>query len=254
MIPIKRPPTRRSARSNSIIYGLTGVGKTTFLGSANDCEETSPILIVDVDRGSLVLGGKKVDIVQPENFAELQEVYDFLRNSDHKYKSVGVDTLSEFQKGLSMGTLMDEIDDEFEYTDLAKSAVPNRQHWLQSHTQLRKFIRAFRDLSYLRDRKRQLTVFLLALERMDRERGVICPSLPGVLGTECGAYVDLLARMTVQEDEDGKEVRALQFVSSTDDEGMKVLTKSRLTLRGKRIVNPTVDALMKRWAGGTEEA
>lgn len=237
---------------NAIIYGLTGAGKTYFLGTSRRSKETDPMFIIDLDRGLKTIRRAKVDFVQPESFAELQEAYDFLRHDKHKYRSVGLDGLTEFQRGMSMGTIQEEIDDEFAYKELGKAKAPDRQDWLKSHVHVRKVIRAFRDLSQLRDPERRMHVFITSLEKADEARNYVCPLLPGVLGMECGAYVDILARLSVRERTNGTEVRTLQIRESKAADGMRVLAKNRMGLQDTRLDNPSIPKLMDLWMGGQE--
>ena len=249
-ITTTKPPKRTEAHFNGIFYGLTGVGKTQLLGSAEDCEATSPMLLIDMDGGLLTLAGQQQDVVRPTNFPELQDVYDHLREDNTKYRSVGIDTLTEQQRGISMGSILGEIDEDLAYNDLGRSTAPSRQDWLKSSVHMRKFIKAFRDLSYLEDSEKRLHVFCTAGERTDESRSIGCPSLPGVLGIECGGYVDVLARLVSTTREVGdtlKEVRYLYTREYEDDEGVKYLGKNRLGLLGRRVTNPTMDRIMNKW-------
>lgn len=250
-IKVTNPPSRSEARFNGIFYGLTGVGKTQLLGSAEDCEFTSPMMLIDLDGGLLTLADTDIAVVRPTNFVELQEVYDYLRNDNTKYQSVGIDTLTEQQRGISMGTILGEIDEDLAYNDLSKSTAPTRQDWLKSSVHMRKFIRAFRDLSYLEDTERRLHVFFAAGERTDEVRNIGCPSLPGLLGLECGGYVDVLARLTVtsRETEDNKieEVRYLYTKEHEDQGGVRYLGKNRLGRLNRRVRNPTIAKLIAQW-------
>lgn len=249
---ITRPPKPESAHFNALFYGSTGVGKTTLLGSAQDCEATSPMLLIDVDGGLLSLAGKKIDVVRPTNFSQLQEIYDFLREDNDKYKSVGIDSVTEEQRVISMGSIMKDVDDDLAYKDLGRETVPHRQDWLKSAQQMRKLIRGFRDLSYRRDPDKRLHVFMTALEKMDEKSGYGCPALPGVLALEAGGYVDVLARLVIRrrtdpETEKSTEARFLHTREYTTQDDVTFLGKNRLGRLGKGVWNPTIDSLIKLW-------
>lgn len=245
-----KPETRGEIHLNVILYGVTGVGKTVFCGTANECKFTRPSLVVDVEGGTLSLSGQDVDVTRPKSFKDIQVIYDFLRNENTKYKSVCVDSLSEIQRKISMGEIMEDLDEEAAYQNLGKAVPPNRQDWLRSHEHMRKFIRAFRDLSYHPDEKRRLHVFMTALEKADETRSIVCPQLPGLLGVECGAYVDILARLSVQKrtvKEEEVEARHLLTQDYTDEDGTKYLAKNRGGKMGVSTWNPTAEKLVRKW-------
>ena len=248
---VTRPPKRSEAYFNALFYGLTGVGKTTLLGSAQDCPATSPLLIIDVDGGLLALADRKIDVVRATNFKQLQEVYDYLRNQNDKYKSVAIDSLTEEQRVISMGSITGEVDDDLGFNDLGRSTPPTRQDWLKSSHHMRKLIRAFRDLSYTTDEKRRVHVFLTSMQKVDEPSQRGTPSLPGQLALEAGGYVDVLGRLAIrpQEREDGKTVkkRFLYTSEHTDEEGITYLAKNRMGRLGRGVWDPTIAKLIELW-------
>ncbi len=247
---IIRPEKPKDVHLNMLFYSVTGAGKTRLLGTANKCEATKPILIIDIDGGMITLAGKKVDIVRPTNFAEIQEIYEFLRHDNTKYQSVGVDSITELQGKLSMGEIMGDLDEEAEYKEIGKAVPPTRQDWLRSAEQIRRFLRAFKDLAVLKQKSRRLHVFITALEKTDETANLTCPQLPGVLALGCGAFMDVLARLTVRErerDDRVRDYRYLQTVAKADDEGVRVLAKNRGGRLGNGIWRPTIDKLVSAW-------
>jgi len=256
---IFRAETGKDIHINLLVYGATGVGKTTFLGSAEACSLTAPMLLVDVEGGILSLAGSDIDIVRPQSFADIQEIYNFLRFDTHRYRSVGIDSLTEIQRKLSMGGILgdlDEDDEEKRYQNLEVYKPPDRYDWLSSGEQMRKFIRAFRDLAHLAERGKRMHVLFAALEKKDQERSVVCPSLPGVLGVDVGGSVDMLARLSIQQvvvgqEEEERELRNLLFHTRTDDDGeFQILAKVRKPLNADfphEIWRPTVYRVLRAW-------
>jgi hypothetical protein len=250
-LPIERPTVMR--RLNIIIYGASGAGKTALAGSALECEATSPVLFIDVDSGTATLQGKEIDIVRPRSWKDIQKIYEFLLTENVYYKSVIIDSLSEMQKKFSMGTILGEIKEGGDsYNDLGSTPVPTRQDWMKTGDQMRKLIRAFRDLAYLEDEDRRIHVIMIALEKTDDKRKVVCPSLPGSLGNDCGAFVDVLARLSRQnvdeEDTEGNPVTATHRILLTDtyidEEGMNYLAKDRSS-KLDVIWDPTMNDIME---------
>ncbi len=239
--------------TSAIIYGETGSGKTRLLGTAVDCEATNPCLLIDVEGGTKTLRGIKIDVVRPSSWKEIQDIYNFLRHDNTKYRSVGIDSLTELQKKYSLGTILGDLtgEGESDYTDLGGTVVPTRQDWLKTGDQMRKFIRAFKELAYLKDVKMRLHVLMTCLEKYDDKRNQVSPLFSGALAGESGAYVDTLARLshitTEEEGEEGKLVRTsrrhLLVDSYTDADGKRYLAKNRGS-EVKHIWDPTIELII----------
>lgn len=253
---VQKVETGKDVKLNMLVYGKMGSGKTTFLGSAQNSEFSSPTLLVDIEGGVLSLSGSDVDIVRPQNFGEIQQIYDYLRFDNTTYKSVGIDSLTELQRKLSLGEIMGVLEDDSSYTNLAGHKPPTQYDWLSSGEQMRRFIRAFRDLAYLPDPDKRVNVIFCALEKKDENRGIICPSLPGLLGVEIGASVDVLGRLTVEKvpsKEDETKLVSMRYLSlteETDPDGTVYLAKARVPQNSTfpvGIWNPTVDKVMRQW-------
>lgn len=250
---VTQPPVGDAIRLKMLVYGLTGVGKTVLCGSASSCQYTKPTLIVDIDGGVLTLSGLKVDVVHPVNLAELQDVYNYLRHDNTKYRSVCLDSITEAQRKLSLGEIMGDFDEEAAYTDFAKSTPADRYDWLRSAYHMGKVMRAFCDLALLKEKKRRIHVFMTALEKKDEARAIVCPSLPGQLGVECGAMFDILARLcigtrTVNEKE--VEQRCLWTHQRTGSDDITYLAKTRAHKLGRRLWfpdKPDLTLVFNRW-------
>lgn len=237
---------------NAIFYGDTGVGKTHLAGSAADYPPLSPVLMIDVEGGTLTLAGKKVDVYHPRGWKDMQEAYNFLRNEDHGYKTVIIDSLTEIQRKLSLGFIMGELDEDTEgYEDLSRSIAPDRQDWLRTGEQMRKFIRAFRDLAWQAKEGHRVHVIMTALEKLDEKQRLVCPEMPGKLGFGSGAFVDILGRLSVvpTEDDEGnvRERRHLLVSSHEDARGIRYLAKNRGGRLGRQVWDPTAEKVLGVW-------
>ena len=257
---LERNTKLEDLRLTILIYALTGAGKTEFCGTVQECPETSPTLLINVGGGPNTLAGRKMDILSPKSLEDFQTIYTMLadknltKGSRFQYKSVCLDGITGFQQELSMTEIMGvkpagQADD---YANIADSSPPDRRDWLYSHEHSRRTLRALRDLADP-SFDRRIHVIITALEKKDDARSIICPDLPGKLGVECGAYVDVLARISVESREkNGKQVeyRKLWATQKVSDEGLAVLAKNRRGFLGNYMVNPTMAKIYAKWKEG----
>jgi hypothetical protein len=236
-----------------IFYGLPGVGKTHILGTAQKCEATSPILVLDVDKGMATLSGSGIKVVRPSSFDEIQDIYNYLRFDNTTYRSVGIDSVTVTQQDLSMGEIIGIIEEAGAYTNLANHTPSTQYDWLSSGEQMKRTVSAFRDLAYLKDKKHRIHVFFTALEKTDDKRNIVCPSLPGVLGPEIGAKVDILGRMTLRpvHKEGGRTIdKYYMELKQHDEDGYKYLAKVRAPENvsvPRGMYDPTIQKLLDLW-------
>lgn len=239
---------------NILVYGRTGVGKTYLAGTAQKCPKTSPSLVIAFDPGTLSLAGSGIHIVSPKNFTEVQEVYEYLRHDDHPYKSVCLDSLTMAYR-TSMYGITGVLKQDSNYDKLDEHVPPDRYDWLSSSEQIRRTVTAFRDLAYLREVDRRLHIIFTANEKMDEKSGYICPSLPGVLATEIGAQVDMLARLTIETVETpSEEVKLVRRLHLQEDTSLSDVAMAKVrtpwgTNVPSGIWNPTVSKILKVWLG-----
>jgi hypothetical protein len=242
---------------NGIIYGDIGTGKTFLLGTALDAPDACPSLFIDTDIGTRTLSKIKIEVVRPSNWKEMQDIYEWLYYDNDKYRSVLIDSLTETQAEHSMGGILGQINDGY-YKDLGSLEVADRQDWLKSGNQMRKYIRAFRGLAYHKDPDKRIHVIMTARERYAEKKNIICPDLPGALGLGCGALVDILGRLSVHEfiDESTgvhEERRHLLLSQYTGQNGIKYLAKNRGGSLGRQMWDPTIEDLISAWNPVEEE-
>src|SRR5262245_41956212 len=91
------------------IYGEPGVGKTWFVGTAQDHEATSPMLLLDIEGGTTTLRKRKdLDVIPVRSMQKLVEVQNMLyRENELSWKCIALDNMSELQ-GLDMRVIMKE--------------------------------------------------------------------------------------------------------------------------------------------------
>jgi hypothetical protein len=196
---------------NVLVYGESGVGKTVFAGSALIVPEMAPVLLVDIEGGALSLTHTypEVDVVRVQTWDEMQALYNELHAARHKYKTVIIDSLTEVQK-FSMYEIMREVVEDNPERD---PDIAGMREWGKNIEQMRKFVRAFRDLP--------INTVFTALMREDKDnRGQVIkkPSLSGKLASEVAAFLDIVLFYYVKTIKQGDEVvrQRLMLTSATD--------------------------------------
>jgi hypothetical protein len=207
------PVSETEPNFNVLIYGHSGVGKTRLAGSAALVPAMCPVLLIDVEGGSFSIRDKypNVDVVRVQDFKEMQQVYDELEKGTSGYKTVILDSLTEMQK-FSMYLIMQDLVKKEADRD---PDIPSVREWGKNIEQIRKMVRAFRDLP--------LNVIFTALvsEERNTRTGLTekKPYLSGKLAHEVAAFIDIvLYYYTKIVVKDGQQVtKRLLLSSKTED-------------------------------------
>ena len=217
---------------NILVYGDPGIGKTVLAGSAAAVAEMAPVLFVDVEGGTYSLRDRYpgVDVVRVQSWQDVQKLYDELYRGDHGYKTIVIDSLTEMQK-FSMYTIMTALvkDDPARDPD-----VPGMREWGKNIEQIRKLVRAFRDLPC------NTIITALAMTDKDARTGITRtkPSLSGKLSNEVAGFLDIVLYMYIKV-VDG-EIQRLLLSTATDTQ----VAKDRSGRLPMVIENPTMQTIM----------
>lgn len=131
---IKSTKGLHNNRIKAVIYGNSGTGKTTLLGTL--AEEST--LIISAEAGLLCLSDKNIDVWEIRTFDEIYQVFKFLKTQDaDKYLTVCIDSLTEISS-----MLVDSLQAKQEYKD-PKMGLKMWGEYSQKMTSL---IKAFRGI------------------------------------------------------------------------------------------------------------
>src|SRR5215211_5113491 len=79
---------------NMLVYGQSGVGKTTLAGSADSVPEMRKVLVIDVEGGVLSLKDRfpEVETVRVRTWEKMGEVYEDLSIGRHDFQTIIIDS------------------------------------------------------------------------------------------------------------------------------------------------------------------
>jgi phage nucleotide-binding protein len=132
---IKSTQGLHSEQVKMLVYGQSGIGKTSLLGTMPERET----LIVSAESGLLCLADKSIDVVEVKSYDAVRAAYAFLqKNEDEgRYKYIAIDSLTEI-------------------SDLVVKSLKNREEYKNPSNALKMWgefndtmiglVKAFRDL------------------------------------------------------------------------------------------------------------
>jgi hypothetical protein len=187
------PAQERSPYLNFLVYGESGVGKTTLAGSADAVPSMRPVIVIDIEGGTESLRDSfpDVEVVRVRTWNQMQDVYNVLYTGDHPYKTVILDSLTEIQK-FNMDQIMIDLITKKPEVD---PDVPGMREWGKNLEQVRRMVRGFRDLD-------MHTIFT-ALEKDDKDDVTgarkVYPMLSGQLAKQVAAFMDVVGYYYVKQ-------------------------------------------------------
>lgn len=173
-----------------LVHGRAGVGKTTMAATAG-----APTLIISAESGLLSIKGAPsyIRTVQIKTMDDLSEVYEYLRDEDHGFEWVVLDSISEIGEVVLSAEKAINKDPRAAYGNLIDIMT--------------KMLKKFRDLP--------MNVMMTCKQQRitDEDIGTVvyAPQLPGNrLANDLPYLFDLVLALRVEKDEEGNEYRVVQ--------------------------------------------
>jgi len=179
----------------AVVYGASGVGKTSLALTAPD-----PI-IISAEKGLLSLSDYDLPYIEVGRPSDIDEAYRFLMKDD-TYKTIFLDTVSEIGEVLLTDFLINGNE------SIAGPLKDARQGYRMMAEAMMPMIRKFRDIPG------KHVVFNAKLEiKEDEDNGIMLyrPMIPGqVIKNQLPYMFDGVFYMDIMRDKDKKDVRVLQ--------------------------------------------
>jgi len=241
--------TRKASDDRSLpsvcIYGGPGTGKTTLAASSIEVPEMQPVLHLNIENGTQSISGiyPDLEIIDITKFQQLQDAYNSLyseRDYDTQtcagYRTIILDNLTEGQsKGMEHIFQEDKLAGKgINFSEFVMATYENGG-WNKSSQQMRKLIRAYRELPCY--------IILVAWEAdidKSKDRHKWTPAFTAKLAGEMPGMVNDVYRLAIRRD----GIRELQTGLSGD-----VVAKDRTRKLPKKLESPTMPLIHQYWSG-----
>lgn len=209
----------RKQTANILVYGDSGVGKTTFAATA-----PRPILWLEAEGGTHSIADKSgIDIARVKTLADYREGLRYLQSSaGSQYETVVIDSITEAAAGI-LGEVMKEVSaadpgrDEFS---------PLFSEWGKVTGVMRAILRAYRDI--------EANVIFTALTREDTDdltgRTKVGPRLTPAVASDAISFMDAVVYLAANTPKKG-EVGSKGI--EADEDGVTVVYNALLKPTGK---------------------
>lgn len=198
---LKKTSDIEATSFHCLIYGQSGVGKTTLASTLDDC------VIISCESGLLSLKQFNLDYIEVSSLQELNDALIFTLES--KFKTIFIDSLTEISQM---------------FLDYARLKYKDDSQTLKMYNYYNdlivKFIKSTRDM-----KKNVVYTALDKVEKSETGRRYHTPDLIGSIATKVPQYFDFVFAYRIFENEDGEKHRVL-ITDNHDD----YIAKSRLKL------------------------
>jgi hypothetical protein len=208
-----------------LVYGESGTGKTRLASTFPD------VLFLDIDKGMSSVT-EVVDAVDIDNFHQLEEVYEFLKNGEHSYGTVVIDTLNEMQRIAMRATVTDFPAIRRSYDDLPSMSDYGKM--------LHEFSELVQDFTHLPMR----VVLLAQVTSRQFDTDVLQPQLVGKNSArEVARKMDVIGYIEKSEHEDQAGHKLAQIVFDAPN----YVVKDRSFALPPVLVDPSYSRIASHW-------
>lgn len=132
---IKSTKNLHTEQVKILVYGQSGIGKTTICGTLPESEA----LIISAESGLLCLADKSIDVIEVKSYDAVRAAYSYLQKCEDqgKYKYIGIDSLTE---------ISDLVVKSLKAKDEYKNPSNTLKMWGEFNEIMIGLIKAFRDL------------------------------------------------------------------------------------------------------------
>lgn len=215
----------------ALIHSPAGHGKTHFLGTAQDDPRTFPMAFLNFEGGEQSLAGLDIDVFDIRDSKDYEEVYRQLRDPKTRYKSAGVDSITETQ----ISSLLEILEgDKINRADPDQLA---QQDWGIVLIRMRRIVRQYVKML-------PMHVFMTALSKDDvvaRVGAVKAPAVQGQFANELPGILDVVGYLALTDGDEG--VQRVLLLHSNPKFSVKVRTPWNQTVPSE-ILDPTVGKLL----------
>ena len=192
VMEIKSTKDIKASKINALIFGESGVGKTTL---ASTLEQST--VIVSAESGLLSLKGFEIDYIEVKTLEELKESLDSVSKS--KYENIFIDSLTEISQL---------------FLENARKKYPEDRQTMKMYGHVLDTMTSF--IKYCRDMEKN--IFFTALDKVTQDelgKRFHVPDLVGSMSTKCAQYFDFVFHYRLIKSED-KDTRCL-ITGKTDN-------------------------------------
>lgn len=215
---------------NMLLYGHSGVGKTTFLGSGRDKGKHDLIIAIENGTTSAARAGSQVNVLPVKTLKEFEEVIAAIEEEPERFNWVCIDSITKLQDLIWEGIIEDSL--------LIKPDRSPYKRELQEYHEGQLRLKSY--VSRLCSSKANVIFTALATQMYNDDAEVYLePAIEGKKGAlaawVCGE-VDVVCYMATAT-KSGKTVRTFQM-----SENSRCIAKDRFGLFPKIVGNLTLEA------------
>ena len=223
----------------AMFYGAPGTGKTRLISSASKVPEMSPVLLLDVDPGTMsVSDHDNLHVMHVRNSTQLMKIGRLLASANCPFRTVALDDLQEFYLMLLQERLQTESG------KAGKDAnVPWQDDWMWTTFKFRAMIKSFKGLP-----QHMLASTLEQYTADARTEALMrTPLMTGKLTWEIEKYFDISGWLSVK----GTARNQTRMLQVQPFQGTRAKDRTPAGRLGSRIENPTMQIIYDACYKGT---